>query len=390
MPETTRTVDILVLGATVAGLTTAVEAARAGASVIVVDLAEATRFGTGLVTVAHGPRLRDVELHRGLPAVERLIAETLRGIEWLRQNLPAHGVELTPRTAYSIAVDGHLAFHLRHEARLLRRGSVTVDMTDEQPLAPLETRPPLVFADQAQVDPHRHRDALLAAARSAGVDWVGGATLGRFTPGQPWRVTFAVAGATHVVSTTHVVDTIGSAPWGGRLGGTTRVCPVVLATPGEPEVRPDLHVLVDTPAALVFTLRGHSVLVGHPVDPHDEHAAIVDLVAFTSRLGREVTSIRTRHVEESGDGLPLVGRLPVLEGAWIARGFGLSETTLATAAGVQVAAAATGGGDGTADLPWGPLRPPVGALALYRRWTGAGPDPMVDVPGVLKRRGLAR
>ena len=198
MPETTRTVDILVLGATVAGLTTAVEAARAGASVIVVDLAEATRFGTGLVTVAHGPRLRDVELHRGLPAVERLIAETLRGIEWLRQNLPAHGVELTPRTAYSIAVDGHLAFHLRHEARLLRRGSVTVDMTDEQPLAPLETRPPLVFADQAQVDPHRHRDALLAAARSAGVDRVGGATLGRFTPGQPWRVTFEVAGATHV------------------------------------------------------------------------------------------------------------------------------------------------------------------------------------------------
>jgi glycine/D-amino acid oxidase-like deaminating enzyme len=95
-------------------------------------------------------------------------------------------------------------------------------------------------------------------------------------------------------------------------------------------------------------------------------------------------------VEESGDGLPLVGRLPVLEGAWIARGFGLSETTLATAAGVQVAAAATGGGDGTADLPWGPLRPPVGALALYRRWTGAGHDPMVDVPGVLKRRGLAR
>ena len=97
MPETTRTVDILVLGATGAGLTTAVEAARAGASVIVVDLAEATRFGTGLVTVAQGPRLRDVELHRGLPAVERLIAETLRGIEWLRQNLPAHGVELTPR-----------------------------------------------------------------------------------------------------------------------------------------------------------------------------------------------------------------------------------------------------------------------------------------------------
>jgi glycine/D-amino acid oxidase-like deaminating enzyme len=45
MPETTRTVDILVLGATVAGLTTAVEAARAGASVIVVDLPR-PRFGT--------------------------------------------------------------------------------------------------------------------------------------------------------------------------------------------------------------------------------------------------------------------------------------------------------------------------------------------------------
>ncbi len=382
MAEPTRTVDILVLGATVAGLTAAVEAAAAGASVEVLDPSEVTRFGTGLVTVAQGEALRDIELHRGVEACDAMVAETLRAIAWLTETLPLHGVQPTPRTAYSLAVDGHVAFHLRHEARLLRRGGVVVDVTDDQPLAPLETRPALVVADQAQVEPSAHRQALLDAATAAGVEVRRGVRLGRFTPGQPWKVTYGPDDTE--IATTHVIDTIGSAPWGGRLGGSLRVC-AVAETDTPAGFSHDIHLLVDTPAALVVQRR-RTLLVGHPVAPQDEHAALVDLVAFASgRLGLDVTGVRTRPVEVTADRLPVVGRLPLLDGAWIARGFGLAETTVGTAAGLQLAAATTGG---DVDLPWAPLRPPTGALALYRRWAGSLPDPMVDVPALLKRRGM--
>lgn len=214
---------------------------------------------------------------------------------------------------------------------------------------------------------------------------VRGAQLGRFTPGRPWRVTYAGGGRDVTVTTPAVVDTIGSAPWGGLTGGSLRDCPVVVAEPKDSSVSGDIHVLVDTPAAVVMTLRDAIVIVGHPVPAIGEYAASVDLVAFARRLGVEVTGVRSRPVEQTADGLPIVGRVPLLDGAWVARGFGLAETTLGTAAGLQLAAAVTGN-EGA--LPWAPLRAPA-PMALYRRWNGEHADPMVAVPQVLKRRGLA-
>ena len=110
-----RTVDVLVIGATIAGLTTAVAAAAAGAAVLVIDPGEITRFGTGLVTVAMGSTLREVELSRGIPAAETMVAEVTRATDWLGDTLPLYGAQLVDRTAYSLAVDGHLAFHLRQD-----------------------------------------------------------------------------------------------------------------------------------------------------------------------------------------------------------------------------------------------------------------------------------
>ncbi len=379
-----RTVDLLVIGATVAGLTTAVSAAAAGALVAVIDPNPISRFGTGVMSVAFGDTLRAVEVHRGIEACRTLITEANRAVAWLGETLPSYGATVTSRTAYSLAVDGHLAFHLRQEARLLRAGGLSVDFTDAHPIAPLVTRPSLVLTDQSQVDPRHHRDALRSAARAAGVAITTDVSLERFRPGQPWVVTFLHDGSTGEVSARDVLDTIGAAPWAWGTGGALRICPVVLTATDN--LAPDLYLLVDTPAALVMTLRGTGVFVGHPVVPSEEHAATVDLVAFAARHGHEVTGVHSRHVEITTDRLPRVGRVPLLPGAWTARGFGLWETPLATAAGLQLVAALAGD---TTRLPWAPLRAPA-PLATYRRWNGTHSDPMINVPAILRRRGLAR
>ena len=51
---TPPTFDVIVLGATVAGLTTALELTRQGATVTVLDPALTTRFGFGAIAVAQG------------------------------------------------------------------------------------------------------------------------------------------------------------------------------------------------------------------------------------------------------------------------------------------------------------------------------------------------
>lgn len=373
--------DVVVLGATVAGLTTAIEVARAGASVAVLDPNHSTRFGLGLVTVGQGSTLREIELHRGSAAVTTYVDWTRRASDWLRLTLPGHGVTITDQDAYELCVDGHLAFHLVQEKRLLRLADEQVDIVDDVPL-PLAVRPALHLADQATLDSWTHRTALMELATSLGVSIARDVELGRFHRRHEWEVPYIVGETPHSVTAAEVVDTLGVSPWGDLvLDLATVVHPIVEA---EGDLH-EIHTFVDTPAALVYGSRGFTVVVGQPVSEVRERPAAADLVGWvTSQLKRQVTKVRARYSEVTPDRVPVVGAIPLLHGAWVARGFGLYETTSATAAGLQLAEALVSGGP----QPWAPLRVPTGPLAAWRRWAGRDMDPMVDVPNLLARRGL--
>ena len=373
--------DVVVLGATVAGLTTAIEVARAGASVTVLDPSHSTRFGLGLITVGQGPTLREIELHRGAAAVATYVDWTRRAADWLRLTLPGHGVAITDHDAYELCVDGHLAFHLVQEKRLLRLADEQVDIVDEVPL-PVAVRPALYLPGQSTLDSWSHRAALTELAASLGVTIERDIEMGRFLRRHEWEVPYLVGGIQRSVTAAEVVDTIGVAPWGDLvLDLATVVHPIVEAQGGCDEI----HTFVDTPASLVYGSRGFTVVIGHPVSEVRERPAAADLVGWvTSQLKRQVTKVRARYAEVTADHVPVVGAIPLLRGAWVARGFGLYETTSATAAGLQLAEALVSGGP----QPWAPLRVPSGPVAAWRRWAGRDMDPVVDVPNLLARRGL--
>ena len=373
--------DVVVLGATVAGLTTAIEIARAGASVTVLDPSHSTRFGLGLITVGQGSTLREIELHRGAAAVTTYVDWTRRAADWLRLTLPGHDVTITDHDAYELCVDGHLAFHLVQEKRLLRLADEEVGIVDDVPL-PLVVRPALHLRDQATVDSWAHRTALTDLATSLGVTIVRDVEFGRFRRRHEWEVPYRVGGTPHTVSAAEVVDTLGVSPWGDLVLDLATVVHPIVEAEGDCS---EIHTFVDTPAALVYGSRGFTVVVGQPVSEVRERPAAADLVGWvTSQLKRQVTKVRARYAEVTADRVPVVGAIPLLRGAWVARGFGLYETTSATAAGLQLAEAMVSGGP----QPWAPLRVPTGPLAAWRRWAGRDMDPMVDVPNLLTRRGL--
>jgi glycine/D-amino acid oxidase-like deaminating enzyme len=373
--------DVVVLGATVAGLTTAVEVARAGASVTVLDTSHSTRFGLGLITVGQGSTLREIELHRGAAAVTTYVDWTRRAADWLRLTLPGQGVTITDHDAYELCVDGHLAFHLVQEKRLLRLADEQVDIVDDVPL-PLVVRPGLHLPDQATLDSWTHRTALTDLATSLGVTIVRDAELGRFVRRHEWQVPYRVGGTQHSLNAAEVVDTIGVSPWRDLVLDLASVVHPIVEAEGDCT---EIHTFVDTPASLVYGSRGFTVVIGQAVSEVRERPAAADLVGWvTSQLKRQVTKVRARYAEVTADRVPVVGAMPLLRGAWVARGFGLYETTSATAAGLQLAEALVSGGP----QPWAPLRVPTGPLAAWRRWAGRDMDPMVDVPTVLARRGL--
>jgi glycine/D-amino acid oxidase-like deaminating enzyme len=373
--------DVVVLGATVAGLTTAVEVARAGASVTVLDPSHSTRFGLGLITVGQGSTLREIELHRGAAAVTTYVDWTRRAADWLRLTLPGYGVAITDHDAYELCVDGHLAFHLVQEKRLLRLADEQVDIVDDVPL-PLVVRPGLHIPDQATLDSWTHRTALTDLATSLGVTIVRDAELGRFVRRHEWQVPYRVGGTQHSLNAAEVVDTIGVSPWRDLVLDLASVVHPIVEAEGDCT---EIHTFVDTPASLVYGSRGFTVVIGQAVSEVRERPAAADLVGWvTSQLKRQVTKVRARYAEVTADRVPVVGAMPLLRGAWVARGFGLYETTSATAAGLQLAEALVSGGP----QPWAPLRVPTGPLAAWRRWAGRDMDPMVDVPTVLARRGL--
>jgi len=375
------TKDVVVLGATVAGLTTAIEVARAGASVTVLDPSHSTRFGLGLITIGQGSTLREIELHRGAAAVTTYVDWTRRAADWLRLTLPSHGVTITDHDAYELCVDGHLAFHLVQEKRLLRLADEQVDIVDDVPL-PVTVRPALYLPDQATLDSWTHRTALAELAASLGVTIERDVEMGRFLRRHEWEVPYRAGGVQRSVTAAEVVDTIGVAPWGDLVLDLATVVHPIVEAQGDCN---EIHTFVDTPANLVYGSRGFTVVIGHPVSEVRERPAAADLVGWvTSQLKRQVTKVRARYAEVTADHVPVVGAIPLLRGAWVARGFGLYETTSATAAGLQLAEALVSGGP----QPWAPLRVPTGPLAAWRRWAGRDMDPMVDVPNVLGRRGL--
>lgn len=217
-PPATRA-EVCVVGAGVAGLTTACLLAQAGKHVVVVDARQLGRGETGLSTAhlasALDDRFQTLERTHGRAATRLAVESHAMAIDWIER------LALTEEHGCGFRrVDGWLFLDAKHGPReLLReraaalRAGVDVEWADRLPVPTLSAGPALRFRNQAQVDPAAYLAALARYARDLGVEIHVGVRAEEFEGGPTTRTTLAdgtviTAGALVVATNTPVHERV--------------------------------------------------------------------------------------------------------------------------------------------------------------------------------------
>lgn len=170
--EIPTTVDCVVVGAGIAGLSTAVRLAARGVDVAVIEARTvaggATGHSTAKVSVLHDLAAQSIASTRGRDAALDHLVANRHGLEWLDARRRARSVacEWEARPALTYALETSALAPLEREADLLRAAGVDADITE--PGLPFATAGAVRVAGQAQFNPVPFLHDLVAELRERG------------------------------------------------------------------------------------------------------------------------------------------------------------------------------------------------------------------------------
>jgi glycine/D-amino acid oxidase-like deaminating enzyme len=199
--------DVVVVGAGITGLTTALLLARAGCTVAVIEAREVgagtTGGSTAKVSLLQGTRLSRISRRHPEWVVRDYVSANAQGQAWLARFCADHGVEAQRRPAYTFATSGKGRRSARAEYDAAHQAGLPVTWVDEVDL-PFPTEGAVRLDDQLQLDPMELLEALAREARGHGATLVEGVRVRRVTGNDPVRVITDVGtarAATVVVAT---------------------------------------------------------------------------------------------------------------------------------------------------------------------------------------------
>jgi glycine/D-amino acid oxidase-like deaminating enzyme len=157
---------VVVVGAGIAGLTTALLLARAGRRVIVL---EALRIGAGTsgrttakASALQGSKYQRITQHHGVAAARRYAASQLDALAWMRDHVETASIDCAwedrPAVTYAETDDGRTTVH-DELAAAFDAGLAVEPLTTD---LPFPTSAAIGLADQAQFDPQAYLAALAA------------------------------------------------------------------------------------------------------------------------------------------------------------------------------------------------------------------------------------
>ena len=364
--------DVVVVGAGIAGLTTACVLAEAGRDVIVLEARQVAAGVSGnttaKVTAQHGLRYDRLRRRKGDAAAAEYAAAQVDALEWIEAQVAATGVDCDwqrlPSYIYTTREEDRQQFAA--EADACGRAGLTAAYVTETPL-PFPVAAAVRVEDQAQFHPRRWLLSLADRVEAAGgriVETV------RVTGVKEHGTTVVTAqgeiAADDVVVATHypILDR------GGFFARLEPIRDLVVSGPVAPSRAPDGMFLCTSESRSLRTARAGDGQLRLVVGGENYRTGTAgDVVRRHETLARwasehfgvdEVTHRWSAHDLVTPDGVPYAGPYhPGAEHLWVAAGFNLWGMTGGTAAGRLVADLLLGRADEERAALMSPLRADV-------------------------------
>jgi glycine/D-amino acid oxidase-like deaminating enzyme/nitrite reductase/ring-hydroxylating ferredoxin subunit len=383
--EGPRSVDVVVVGAGITGLSTAVLAAEAGLDVAVLEareLASGTTGGTtGKVTVQNGTRLSQLRERFGDDGAATYARASLRGIELVDRFVEEHGIacDLETAPAHLVSLGAAMDDQVRAEADATTAAGVAAAVADGVEELDLSTGVVLTVPDQRQLHAVKLCQGLAATVTTLGGTVHERSRVVDVGPGRRAARRWLVLTDRGSVEADHVVlaTRLPSSRDRRLLFGRTKPVSAV-----------GLSARISTPTPRgMYLFEGERTwsIRGSRPDDGDEMLIAVGVSEFTGDRpaldGRvevlerwtrerfpveEVTHGWMAQDQQPSDGRPYIGPIGG-EGIWTATGFGKWGLALGPAAGELLVTAMTGGPDPhDGFFATDRLEPPSGWRALLR------------------------
>jgi glycine/D-amino acid oxidase-like deaminating enzyme len=352
--------DVVVVGAGITGLITAVLLARAGKDVLVLEArsvgACTTGNTTGKISLLQGSKLSKISAKHGSDLAARYVDGNREGQAWLLRHCESQGIAVQREDAYTYAQSEDGVPTVRDELDAARAAGLEVDWVADAG-TPFPYRGGVRLHDQAQFDPMALLDSLVAELEQHGGRLAQGARARRVSGFRTnLKVHVEAADGDDVVVRTDQLVLATGMPILDRGGFFARLKPqrsycMAFEVPGD--ITRGMFLSADSPSRSVRyapTGAGEVLIVGgasHPVGREKSPShALDELTDWTVQHypGASQTHFWSAQDYSPADELPYVGAiLPGLDSICVATGFDKWGMTNGAAAALALSSRILGG-----------------------------------------------